>query len=130
MLGLDANGMDVLTRLMYGGRISLMVGFVVVFFELIIGVVIGGIAGYFGRWVDTVLMRFIDLFNSIPYWPIMIITGAVMDAYKVEPIPRIMILMFIMGLMGWTGIARIVRGQILTLRNRISWSQRKQRASV
>ena len=116
VLGIDANGMDVLTRLMYGGRISLMVGFVVIFFELIIGVVIGGIAGYFGRWVDTVLMRFIDLFNSIPYWPIMIITGAVMDAYKVEPITRIMILMLIMGLMGWTGIARIVRGQILSLR--------------
>jgi peptide/nickel transport system permease protein len=116
VLGLDANGMDVLTRLMYGGRISLMVGFVVIFFELIIGVVIGGIAGYFGHWVDTLLMRFIDLFNSIPYWPIMIITGAVMDAYKVEPITRIMLLMLIMGLMGWTGIARIVRGQILTLR--------------
>ena len=116
VLGLDANGMDVLTRLMYGGRISLMVGFVVIFFELIIGVLIGGIAGYFGRWVDTALMRFIDLFNSIPYWPIMIITGAVMDAYNVDPIPRIMFLMLIMGLMGWTGIARIVRGQILTLR--------------
>ncbi len=116
VLGIDANGMDVLTRLMYGGRISLMVGFVVIFFELIIGVIIGGIAGYFGGWVDTLLMRFIDLFNSIPYWPIMIITGAVMDAYKVEPVARIMILMLILGLMGWTGIARIVRGQILTLR--------------
>ena len=116
VLGLDVNGMDVLTRLMYGGRISLLVGFVVIFFELIIGIVIGGIAGYFGHWVDTALMRFIDLFNSIPYWPIMLITGAVMDAYKVEPIARIMILMLILGLMGWTGIARIVRGQILTLR--------------
>jgi len=116
ILGLDNNGMDVLTRLMYGGRISLMVGFVVIFFELFIGVIIGGVAGYFGKWVDTVLMRFIDLFNSIPYWPIMIITGAVMDANKVEPITRIMLLMLIMGLMGWTGIARIVRGQILTLR--------------
>ena len=116
VLGTDNNGMDMLTRLMYGGRISLMVGFVVIFFELIIGVVIGGIAGYFGKWVDTLLMRFIDLFNAIPYWPIMVITGAVLDANKVDPIPRIMILMLILGLMGWTGIARIVRGQILTLR--------------
>ncbi len=116
VLGTDNNGMDVLTRLMYGGRISLMVGFVVIFFELIIGVVIGGIAGYFGNWVDMLLMRFIDLFNAIPYWPIMVITGAVLDANKVDPIPRIMILMLILGLMGWTGIARIVRGQILTLR--------------
>ncbi|MBE0600521.1 MAG: ABC transporter permease [Firmicutes bacterium] len=116
VLGTDNNGMDVLTRLMYGGRISLMVGFVVIFFELIIGVVIGGIAGYFGTWVDTLLMRFIDLFNAIPYWPIMVITGAVLDANKVDAISRIMILMLILGLMGWTGIARIVRGQILTLR--------------
>ncbi len=116
VLGTDNNGMDMLTRLMYGGRISLMVGFVVIFFELIIGVVIGGIAGYFGNWVDMLLMRFIDLFNAIPYWPIMVITGAVLDANKVDPITRIMILMLILGLMGWTGIARIVRGQILTLR--------------
>ena len=115
-LGTDSNGMDVLTRLMYGGRISLMVGFVVVAIELIIGIVFGGISGYFGGWVDTLLMRFVDLFNCIPYWPIMIITGSVMDTLEIGSYPRIFLLMFIMGLMSWTGIARVVRGQILTLR--------------
>src|SRR5690606_625900 len=58
-LGLDNNGMDVMTRLMYGGRVSLLVGFVVIFLELLIGVIIGGVSGYFGGWVDTSLMRFV-----------------------------------------------------------------------
>lgn len=115
-LGTDSNGMDVLTRLMYGGRISLMVGFVVVLLELFLGVVIGGIAGYFGGTVDTLLMRFVDIFVSIPFWPIVIITGSVMDTMEVIPIVRIFLLMGILGVLGWTGIARVVRGQILTLR--------------
>ncbi len=116
LLGTDGNGMDVLTRLMYGGRISLLVGFVVVFIELVIGVIIGGVAGYFGGWIDTLLMRFIDLFNCIPYWPVMIIVGAVMDSFEIDPTARIFLLMLILGVLGWTGIARVVRGQILSLR--------------
>jgi peptide/nickel transport system permease protein len=115
-LGLDNNGMDNLTRLMYGGRISLMVGFVVVILEMIIGVIIGGISGYFGGGVDTALMRFVDLFNSIPFYPVVIIFGSVMDTLDVEPITRIFLLMAVLGVLGWTGIARVVRGQILSLR--------------
>jgi peptide/nickel transport system permease protein len=116
LLGLDNNGMDVLTRLMHGGRVSLLVGFVVVFIEIFIGVIIGGISGYFGRWIDTVLMRFIDLFNSIPFYPMVLILGSVMDTLEVKPMARIFILMMVLGLLGWPGIARIVRGQILSLR--------------
>ncbi|MDY6847037.1 MAG: ABC transporter permease [Chloroflexota bacterium] len=115
-LGLDNNGMDNLTRLMYGGRISLMVGFVVVILEVAIGVVIGGIAGFFGGHVDTALMRVVDLFNSIPFWPIVIIFGSVMDTLKMDPYPRIFLLMAVLGILGWVGIARVVRGQILSLR--------------
>jgi len=116
LLGTDQNGMDMLTRLMYGGRISLMVGFVVIFLEMFIGILIGGISGYFGKWVDTMLMRFIDLFNCIPYWPILLILGSVMDTLEVDSYVRIFLLMFVLGLLGWTGIARVVRGQILALR--------------
>ncbi len=116
LLGTDQNGMDVLTRLMYGGRVSLLVGFVVVFIEMFIGIIVGGVSGYFGRWIDTLLMRFVDLFNCIPFWPIMIIAGSVMETLEIDKYPRIFLLMFIMGLQGWTGIARVVRGQILTLR--------------
>jgi len=115
-LGLDNNGMDVMTRLMYGGRVSLLVGFVVVIIEVVLGVIIGGIAGYFGGAVDTALMRFVDLFNSIPFYPIVIIFGSVMDTLEVEPMTRIFLLMAILGILGWTGVARVVRGQILSLR--------------
>lgn len=115
-LGLDNNGMDLLTRLMYGGRVSLMVGFVVIIIEMFIGVIMGGISGYFGGVVDTIIMRFVDLFNSIPFYPIVVIFGSVMDALQVESTTRIFLLMAILGILGWTGIARVVRGQILSLR--------------
>ncbi len=115
-LGLDNNGMDNMTRLMYGGRVSLLVGFVVVILEILIGVVIGGISGYFGGPVDTALMRFVDLFNSIPFYPVVIIFGSVMDTLQVDPMGRIFLLMAVLGVLGWTGVARVVRGQILSLR--------------
>lgn len=115
-LGTDNNGMDMFTRLMYGGRVSLMVGFVTVFLELIIGVVVGGVSGYFGGSIDTALMRFVDLFNSIPTFPLILIFGSVMDTLEVSPIYRMFILMAILGFLGWTVIARVVRGQILSLR--------------
>lgn len=115
-LGTDGNGMDVLTRLMYGGRISLMIGFVVVLLEVALGVVLGGIAGYFGKWVDSLIMRTVDVFNCIPGYPIYIIMGAIMDAQKVDPTKRIFYLMAVLGILGWPSIARIVRGQILSLR--------------
>lgn len=115
-LGTDANGMDMLARLMYGGRVSLTVGFVVIIIETLLGVVIGGVSGYFGGWVDTLIMRFVDLFNTIPQFPMLIILGAMLDAFRVEPMIRIYILMLILGLLGWTGVARTVRGQILSLR--------------
>ena len=116
LLGLDNNGMDVLTRLMYGGRVSLLVGFIVVIIEVVLGVIIGGISGYFGGWIDTILMRFVDLINSIPFYPMVIIFGSVMDTLEVAPMTRIFLLMIVLGLLGWTGVARVVRGQILSLR--------------
>ena len=115
-LGTDSNGMDILTRLMYGGRVSLVVGFVVVIIELIIGVIFGGISGYFGGMVDMLIMRFIDIFNAIPFYPIVFILGAIMDTMQIAPMHRIFVLMVVIGLNGWTSIARIVRGQILSLR--------------
>lgn len=115
-LGTDANGMDMLTRLMYGGRVSLMVGFIVVLIQLFIGVIFGGLSGYFGGWIDALLMRVADIVISLPDWPILIIAGSVMDSLDVSSNSRIFFLMMILGVMGWTGIARIVRGQILSLR--------------
>ncbi len=115
-LGTDRNGMDMLTRLMYGGRISLMVGFVVVIMETVLGVILGGIAGYFGKWIDNLIMRIVDIFYCIPSMPVIIILGAAMDGMRVDPKIRIIYMMLILGFLGWPGIARMVRGQILSLR--------------
>lgn len=116
LLGTDKNGMDVLTRLMYGGRVSLVIGFIVVLISAALGVVLGGTAGYFGGWTDNLLMRLVDIFYCIPSTPILIILGAAMDALRVDPQVRMLLLMLILGILGWPGIARLVRGQILSLR--------------
>lgn len=116
LVGTDGNGMDMLTRLMYGGRISLMIGFVVIIIEGIIGILIGGISGYFGGWVDTILMRVVDVVICIPAMPLYIIIGSVMDYYKIDPRIRIYALCAILGIVGWPSIARMVRGQLLSLR--------------
>lgn len=115
-LGTDANGMDLLARLMYGGRISLLIGFVVIFIEVIIGVIVGGVAGFFGGWIDNLMMRVVDIVYCIPSMPLYLILGSVMDYYKASPTVRIYMLCIVMSIIGWVGIARIVRGQILSLR--------------
>ena len=116
VLGTDGDGFDVLARIMYGGRISLMVGFVVVFLEILLGVIMGGLAGYYGGWVDNLIMRLVDIFYCLPSMPIMIILGAMMDALRMNTYVRLIIMMAALGIMGWAGVARMVRGQILSLR--------------
>lgn len=116
ILGTDGDGYDVLARMMYGGRISLMVGFVVVILETILGVIMGGLAGYFGGVVDNIIMRMVDIFYCLPSMPIMIILGAMMDAQRFSTYARLLVMMAVLGILGWAGIARLVRGQILSLR--------------
>lgn len=116
ILGTDGDGFDVLSRIMYGGRVSLMVGFVVVFLECFLGIIMGGLAGYYGGWVDMLIMRLVDIFYCLPYMPIMIILGAMMDAQRLDTYTRLVIMMAALGIMGWAGVARMVRGQILSLR--------------
>ena len=115
-LGTDEKGMDVFVRLMYGGRVSLTLGFVVVILETIIGIILGGIAGYFGGKFDQIIMRIVDMINCIPTLPILLIASVVIDSWNVESSMRIYYLMLIMTIFGWSGIARMVRGQILYLR--------------
>lgn len=116
LLGTDEKGMDVFVRLMYGGRISLTIGFIVVILETIIGIILGGIAGYFGGWVDQIIMRVVDVFNCIPTLPILLIASAMIDSWGLEPDKRIYVLMVIITIFSWSGVARMVRGQILSLR--------------
>lgn len=115
-LGTDGNGMDILTRLMYGGRVSLMIGFIVEIIANVLGVIMGGISGYFGKWVDMVIMRIVDVFYCVPSTPILIILGAAMDAMRVDPQIRMIYLMLILGFLSWPGVARMIRGIILSLR--------------
>ena len=116
LLGTDEKGMDVFIRLMYGGRVSLTLGFIVVILETIIGIIMGGISGYFGGKVDQFIMRIVDILNCIPMLPILLIASVVIDSWNVESSARIYYLMLIMTVFGWSGIARMVRGQILYLR--------------
>lgn len=120
ILGTDRSGMDIMARLMYGGRISLTISFLAVILNTLLGIVMGGLAGYFGKWVDMVIMRIVDVINCVPTLPIMLIFSAILDAYKADyPFLytyRIYIIMGLLTLISWTGTARLVRGQILFLR--------------
>ncbi len=116
ILGTDNTGMDIFTRLMYGGRISLSISFLAVFAVTFLGVLFGGIAGYFGKRVDEVIMRICDILMCIPSLPIMLIIGTLFDSWQIDPQYRIYLLMIFLTLISWPGTARLVRGQILFLR--------------
>lgn len=119
-LGTDNQGYDVLARLMYGGRVSLLVSFMTVILLTVLGVIIGGIAGYFGGAVDNTIMRICDILMCLPGIPILLIISSAMDGWVslgwVEEGMRIYILMLFLTLISWPGTARLVRGQILSLR--------------
>ena len=116
ILGTDNQGMDIFTRLMYGGRISLSISFLAVFAVTFLGVLFGGIAGYFGKRVDEVIMRICDILMCIPSLPIMLIIGTLFDSWQIDAQYRIYLLMIFLTLISWPGTARLVRGQILSLR--------------
>ena len=116
-MGTDEMGYDVLTRLMYGGRVSLTIGFVVVIIETILGVILGGLAGYFGKWVDNLIMRVVDILSCIPSLPIMLILSVIFNNTGLrDSIAKLYYMMIVLCLIGWVGTARLVRGQILSLR--------------
>ena len=116
LLGTDEKGMDIFTRLMYGGRISLTVSFLAVFLITILGVILGGLAGFFGGWIDSVLMRLCDVLMCLPGIPILLIISTILDASDIDAKYRIYLLMTYLTFISWPGTARLVRGQILSLR--------------
>jgi len=116
--GTDALGRDLLTRVLYGGRISLLVGFMVVVITLLIGVPVGAIAGYYGGWVDDMLMRLIDSALALPSLMVLILLSAILREIDVPFLQRnnVFTIAFVIGILSWMTIARLVRAIFLTLR--------------
>jgi peptide/nickel transport system permease protein len=115
-LGTDASGRDILTRLMLGGRISLMVGLITTALEIFVGAFLGCISGYYGGKVDTIMMRLVDVVLSVPQMPILVMISAIFSDRRVPTKWRIYLLMLILACLGWAGICRFFRGQVLTVR--------------
>jgi peptide/nickel transport system permease protein len=111
LLGTDTLGRDVLSRIIYGARVSLLVGFVAVGIATLIGILVGALAGYYGRWVDQVNMRLVDLMLCFPTLFLILAVIAVLG-------PSIWNVMAIIGLTGWMGVARLVRAEFLSLKER------------
>jgi len=111
-LGLDDGGIDMVTLLMWGARISLVVGFAATLVSMLVGGLVGVLSGYFGGAVDTVLMRITDYFIAIPDVPLMIIVAAIWG-------PSLTHIILVIGLLLWTGTARVIRAQVKSVRERV-----------
>jgi peptide/nickel transport system permease protein len=112
LLGLDDGGIDMVTLLIWGARVSLVVGFAATFVSMVIGGTIGVVAGYFGGGTDTVLMRITDYFLVIPDVPLMIVVAAIWG-------PSLFHIIIVIGILLWTGTARVIRAQVKSVRERV-----------
>ncbi|CAH0249156.1 Oligopeptide transport system permease protein OppC [Peribacillus sp. Bi96] len=115
-LGTDNYGRDVLTRLMMAGQISLTIGLASMFLSIVIGAFLGAVSGFYRGVVDLVIMRLADILMSIPGLPLLLIMGAILSEWKVPSEYRLYIIMIMLSVVGWPALARLVRGQILSLR--------------
>ncbi len=116
LLGTDINGRDVFSRLLFGGRISMTIGFLSLFIVFPIGLIYGGISGYFGGLIDTLMMRFAEAIMAIPSFYLLIILAAILPS-GMTSIQRFCLIIIILALIGWAGFARVVRGMVLSIKN-------------
>ena len=116
LFGTDTRGADIFQRVIMGGKMTMTIGAVAVIISSIIGIVLGCIAGYFGGKVDILLMRVAEIFGAIPFIPFAMILSAIMGTKNLTENTRIFIIMCILGVLSWTGLARLVRGQVLVVR--------------
>jgi len=117
LFGSDENGRDIFTRLIHGGRISLTVGVIAVVISTFIAIVVGLTGGFFGGWIDQTLMRIADLFDALPFLPLVItLSYAIGDA--LDQTQRLYFIMFLLGILSWTPLARLIRAQLLLEREK------------
>lgn len=117
LLGTDEQGRDQFTRLVHGGRISLSIGLVGVAISFPLGLLIGGISGYFGGWLDAILMRLVEVLMTIPSLYLLVALAAVLPA-GLTSAQRFLLIVVITSLIGWAGLARVIRGQVLSIKER------------
>jgi peptide/nickel transport system permease protein len=118
LLGSDEVGRDLLSRLLFGARISLTVGLFAVIMEVLIGTTLGAIAGYYGGWIDYALMRLTDVFLSIPLLPLLLVLTAIVAASSTKASLSFGVIVLIIGALSWPTVARLVRASFLSLRER------------
>lgn len=116
--GTDRQGRDVLTRIIHGGKMTMTIGAVAVIVSTIIAIIVGCISGYFGGWVDMILMRVTEIFSAIPFLPFAMMLSYVIRTMPIDETTRIFIIMVILGLLSWTGLARMIRAQVLAEREK------------
>ncbi len=116
LLGTDINGRDVFSRLLFGGRISMTIGFLALFVLFPIGLLYGGISGYFGGKIDMIMMRFAEAVMSIPSFYLLIILASILPSGMTST-QRFLLIVIILALIGWAGFARVVRGMVLSMKN-------------
>lgn len=118
LMGTDGMGRDVFGRIIYGGRMTMTVGAVAVIVSTIIAIIVGCLSGYFGGWVDMLLMRVTEIFSAIPFLPFAMMLSYVIQKNPIGETARIVIIMVILGLLSWTGLARMIRAQVLAEREK------------
>jgi peptide/nickel transport system permease protein len=115
LLGTDRFGQDVFSRLIYASQISLSIGLISIVISFFLGILIGGLSGYYGGWLDNLIQRFIEILNSFPSLPLWMALAAIMPPTW-SPLQVYFAITVVLSLFGWTGLARVVRGKILSLR--------------
>lgn len=118
IMGTDGRGRDVFARIVHGGKMTMTIGGVAVLVSSVIAILVGSTAGYFGGWVDMLLMRVTEIFSSIPFLPFAMLLSQIIKNYNVSETTRIFIIMLILGALSWTGLARMIRGQVLAEREK------------
>lgn len=114
-LGTDNVGRDMFARMMQGGQVSMLVGVVAVSIQVLMGMLIGGVSGFYGGWIDNILMRFTEIVQSFPFTPLAITISAILGS-RVTANQKLIVVISLIGFLSWPGLARMIRGQILSLR--------------